>query len=41
MSSNEQVYENITKSVAHHEQDLVDICKKVHRATCTALGELH
>ncbi|PNP59305.1 hypothetical protein FNYG_14952 [Fusarium nygamai] len=28
--SNEQLYERISKSVAHHEQDLADICKKIH-----------
>ncbi|KAJ4075955.1 hypothetical protein NW756_013080 [Fusarium oxysporum] len=30
MSSNEQLYEKISKSVAQHEQDLADICKKIH-----------
>ncbi|KAF6513802.1 hypothetical protein HZS61_007127 [Fusarium oxysporum f. sp. conglutinans] len=30
MSSNEHLYEKISKSVAHHEQDLADICKKIH-----------
>ncbi|KAF9769660.1 hypothetical protein IL306_012903 [Fusarium sp. DS 682] len=28
--SNEQLYERISKSVAHHEQHLADICKKIH-----------
>ncbi|EMT69614.1 Peptidase M20 domain-containing protein 2 [Fusarium odoratissimum] len=32
MSSNEPLYEKISKSVAHHEQDLADICKKVHHS---------
>ncbi|KAJ0126256.1 hypothetical protein NW760_015229 [Fusarium oxysporum] len=28
--SNEQLYKRISKSFAHHEQDLADICKKRH-----------
>ncbi|KAF4338411.1 hypothetical protein FBEOM_7680 [Fusarium beomiforme] len=30
MSSTQQLHDRISKSVAHHEQDLADICKKIH-----------